>query len=405
MTRGQIANVDLIKQVNCAAVYRLIDSQGPISRVKIAELSHLAAASVTKITRTLIECGLIREMAHQASTGGRRAISLTTVTHAFHLVSVKLGREELQLCLYSLDGQVLARQIHAFPQQPQAALLDALIAHIGDFIAEQRQHQALTLVAIALTMPGLTDAVHGQVVYHPSFPLVDVPLARLLKEALGLPVFIGNDIRTQALAEHYFGASRDCLDSVLVSVRHGVGAGIITEGRIFRSLGRDVAEIGHIRVDALGDRCHCGNFGCLETMVADAALLKQAGRMLEQGFDSLLKRQPLTMASLCQAALDGDRLARDVLGRAAEYLGQALAIMVNLFNPQKILIAGELCAADSLLFPLIGKAIAHQSLPSFHRDLPIVKARFQDEQTIGGLALVKRALLEGELLQLIIESR
>ncbi|WP_116472860.1 ROK family transcriptional regulator [Zobellella maritima] len=403
MTRGQIANVDLIKQVNCAAVYRLIDSQGPISRVKIAELSHLAAASVTKITRTLIECGLIREMAHQASTGGRRAISLTTVTHAFHLVSVKLGREELQLCLYSLDGQVLARQIHDFPHQDRTALLDSLIAHISDFIDGQRRE--LTLVAIALTMPGLTDAVHGQVIYHPSFPLADVPLARLLKEALGLPVFIGNDVRTQALAEHYFGASRDCLDSVLISVRHGVGAGIITEGRIFRSLGRDVAEIGHIRVDALGDRCHCGNFGCLETMVADAALLKQAGRMLEQGFDSRLKNQPLTMANLCQAALDGDRLARDVLERAAEYLGQALAIMVNLFNPQKILLAGELCAADSLLFPLIGRAIAHQSLPSFHQDLPIVKAHFQDEQTIGGLALVKRALLEGELLQLIIESR
>lgn len=403
MTRGQIANVDLVKQVNSSAVYRLIDSQGPISRVKIAELSNLAPASVTKITRTLLEHGLIREMEHQASTGGRRAISLTTVTRDFHLVSVKLGREELRLSLYDLDGQVLARETQAFPRQQQDALLADLAGQIQRFV---RRHGAgLRLIALAVVMPGLTDALRGQVIYHPSYPLAGVPLADRLRQATGLPVFIGNDIRALALAEHYFGASRDCLDSVLVSVHHGVGAGIITEGRIFKSLGRDVAEIGHIRVDPLGDRCHCGNFGCLETMVADAALLRQAEKMLAQGYQSLLDPRALTMAELCRAALAGDRLARNVLERAAEHLGQALAIMVNLFNPQKVLLTGALCEAESIVFPLIGKAIEYQSLPSFHQGLPIVRAHFQDDQTIGGLALVKRALLEGELLQLIIEPK
>ncbi|MBL1377875.1 ROK family transcriptional regulator [Zobellella iuensis] len=403
MTRGQIANVDLVKQVNSSAVYRLIDSQGPISRVKIAELSNLAPASVTKITRTLLEHGLIREMEHQASTGGRRAISLTTVTKDFHLISVKLGRGELSLSLYDLEGHPHGREIHVFPSQPQDALLTALCAYIGDFIA--RRAGKLNLIALSVIMPGLTDALRGQVIYHPSYPLAQVELAAILRRALGLPVFIGNDIRALALAEHYFGAARDCLDSVLVSVHHGVGAGIITEGRIFKSLGRDVAEIGHIRVDPLGDRCHCGNFGCLETMVADAALLRQAAKMLEQGYHSQLRPEQLTMTALCQAALAGDQLARNILERAAEHLGQALAIMVNLFNPQKLLLTGALCEAESIVFPLIGKAIEYQSLPSFHQGLPLVRAHFQDDQTIGGLALVKRALLEGELLQLIIEPK
>ncbi|ATG74352.1 transcriptional regulator [Zobellella denitrificans] len=403
MTRGQIANVDLVKQVNSSAVYRLIDSQGPISRVKIAELSNLAPASVTKITRTLLEHGLIREMEHQASTGGRRAISLTTVTKDFHLVSVKLGRGELNLSLYDLEGTPCGRETHPFPSQPQDALLAALCAHIADFIA--RRADKLNLIALSVIMPGLTDALRGQVIYHPSYPLAQVELAAILRKALGLPVFIGNDIRALALAEHYFGASRDCLDSVLVSVHHGVGAGIITEGRIFKSLGRDVAEIGHIRVDPLGDRCHCGNFGCLETMVADAALLRQAQKMLAQGYHSQLDPQRLTMAELCRCALAGDQLARNILERAAEHLGQALAIMVNLFNPQKVLLTGALCEAENIVFPLIGKAIEYQSLPSFHQGLPIVRAHFQDDQTIGGLALVKRALLEGELLQLIIEPK
>ncbi|PSJ48422.1 transcriptional regulator [Zobellella taiwanensis] len=403
MTRGQIANVDLVKQVNSSAVYRLIDSQGPISRVKIAELSHLAPASVTKITRTLLEHGLIREMEHQASTGGRRAISLTTVTRDFHLVSVKLGREELRLALYDLEGNEAGRRTLPFPRRELEPLLTALQREIAGFIREQGH--PLRLVALAVVMPGLTDARLGQVIYHPSYPLAGVPLAARLGQALGLPVFIGNDIRAQALAEHYYGASRDCLDSVLVSVHHGVGAGIITEGHIFKSQGRDVAEIGHIRVDPLGDRCHCGNFGCLETMVADAALLRQAGHMLSQGYPSRLDPDRLSMTALCQAALAGDRLAREVLERAAEHLGRALAIMVNLFNPQKVLLSGALCEAERLVFPIVAKSIEYQSLPSFHQGLPLERARFQDDQTIGGLALVKRALLEGELLQLIMEPK
>ncbi|MCT7655804.1 ROK family protein [Oceanimonas sp. NS1] len=218
-------------------------------------------------------------------------------------------------------------------------------------------------------------------------------------------MFIGNDIRAQALAEHYYGASQDCLDSVLVSVHHGVGAGIITEGRIFKSQGRDVAEIGHIHVDPLGERCDCGTFGCLETMVADAALLRQARHMLDQGYHSSLAEQELTMGALCRrAALEQDRLAVNILCQAAERLGQVMAIVINLFNPQRVLLSGALCEAESLVFPIINKAIRHQSLPGFHQGQVLIRARFQDDQTIGGLALVKRGLLEGELLQRIMEQ-
>ncbi|MCC4263785.1 ROK family protein [Oceanimonas baumannii] len=403
MTRGQIANVDLVKQVNSAAVYRLIDHSGPISRVRIAELSHLAPASVTKITRALLEQGLIQELAHQASTGGRRAISLATVTQPFYLVSVKLGREELRLTLYNLAGQEFGRQILPFPRRELNNLLAALHHHIADFIAETGGERRI--VAVAVIMPGLTDAQHGRVIYHPSYPLADVPLAGQLGSQLGLPVFIGNDTRAQALAEHYFGASKDCLDSVLVRVHHGVGAGIVTEGRIFKSQGRDVAEIGHLHVDPLGERCDCGNVGCLETMVADAALLRQARRMLDQGYSSILAGQALTMDALCAAANDGDQLALAILRRAAERLGQALAIVVNLFNPQRVLLSGALCNAEDIVFPIINQAITHQSLPGFHQGQPIIRACFQHDQTIGGLALVKRALLEGELLQRILENK
>lgn len=125
MTTGgqaQIGNVDLVKQLNSAAVYRLIDQQGPISRIQIAEQSQLAPASVTKITRQLIERGLIKEVDQQASTGGRRAISIVTETRHFQAVGVRLGRHDATLTLFDLSSKVLAEEHFPLPERTQKRL-------------------------------------------------------------------------------------------------------------------------------------------------------------------------------------------------------------------------------------------------------------------------------------------
>ena len=126
MNGGQIGNVDLVKQLNSAAVYRLIDQQGPISRIQVADVSQLAPASVTKITRQLLERGLIKEVAQQASTGGRRAISLTTEVKPFHSIAVRLGRDYIQFCLYDLGGTAIVQDQHELYYSNQAELLSGL---------------------------------------------------------------------------------------------------------------------------------------------------------------------------------------------------------------------------------------------------------------------------------------
>ncbi|MBP8159363.1 MAG: ROK family protein, partial [Aeromonas sp.] len=239
MTGGQIANVDLIKQVNSAAVYRLIDLQGPISRVKIAELSQLAPASVTKITRQLIEHGLIKETSPQASTGGRRAISLTTIKHRFQFVSAKLGRGYLQLSLYDLDGKELDQHVTQVTEIDQQPVVDMLLREIGAFMDSQQERNR-NLISIALTMPGLVNPESGMVIYTPKYQIRNLALAKLLENHFNLPCYVGNDTRSLALAEHFFGESRDCMDSILVSVHQGAGSGIITKGKVFLGQNRNV---------------------------------------------------------------------------------------------------------------------------------------------------------------------
>lgn len=405
VTGGQapIGNVDLVKQLNGAAVYRLIDQQGPISRIKIAELSQLAPASVTKITRQLIERGLIREVAQQASTGGRRAISIVTETRAFQAIGVRLGRDEATVTLFDLNAKALCEAHYPLPQQTQVLLEQALLQAISEFISTY-QHKIRELIAISAIVPGLVESENGIVHYMPHIALSQWPLGAALKQRFQVESFIGHDIRSLTLAEHYFGAFRDCDDAILVRVHRGTGAGILTNGHIFTGRSGNVAEIGHIQVDPLGERCHCGNFGCLETIAANAAIEQRVRHQLSQGYVSKLSVDNCTIDTICQAALADDPLAVAVLTNVARHLGKAMAMAINLFHPQKVVVAGEIMAAESLLLPIITRCIETQVLSAFRSDLVVERSQLNDRSAIGAFALVKRALLNGTLLQRLLDN-
>ncbi|MBL7636169.1 DNA-binding transcriptional regulator NagC [Atlantibacter hermannii] len=406
MTTGgqaQIGNVDLVKQLNGAAVYRLIDQHGPISRIQIAEQSQLAPASVTKITRQLIERGLIKEVDQQASTGGRRAISIITETRGFQAIGVRLGRHDATLTLFDLSSKALAEEHFALPERTQQTLEHALFNAIAQF-RENNLRKIRELIAISVILPGLVDPDTGVVRYMPHIDVEDWPLVDKLEKRFNLPCFVGHDIRSLALAEHYFGATRDCEDSILVRVHRGTGAGIISNGRIFIGRNGNVGEIGHIQVDPLGERCHCGNFGCLETIAANAAIEARVRHLLERGYQSRLTVDDCNIEAICKAANRGDPLASEVIEHVGRHLGKAVAIAINLFNPQKVVIAGEIISAEKVLLPAIEGCINTQVLKAFRKNLPVVRSSLNDRSAIGAFALVKRAMLNGILLQRLLES-
>ena len=179
--QAQIGNVDLVKQLNSAAVYRLIDQYGPISRIQIAEQSQLAPASVTKITRQLIERGLIKEVDQQASTGGRRAISIVTETRNFHAIGVRLGRHDATITLFDLSSKVLAEEHYPLPERTQQTLEHALLNAIAQFI-DSYQRKLRELIAISVILPGLVDPDSGKIHYMPHIQVENWGLVEALEE-------------------------------------------------------------------------------------------------------------------------------------------------------------------------------------------------------------------------------
>ncbi|SMY32534.1 sugar metabolism global transcriptional regulator Mlc [Photobacterium andalusiense] len=401
---AQPGHIDHIKRNNAGSVYKLIDLYGPISRIELSKRSQLAPASITKITRELIEAHLIKETQYQESTSrGRPAIGLVPANEGWQFLSIRLGRGYLTIALHSLSGDVLVEERQEIKQLQQDDVVSKLLTEINVFFANHVS--ALDRIsAIAVSLPGLVNADEGIVLQMPHYTINNLALSDVIRQETGLPVFVGNDTRSWALAEKLFGNSQGISNSILVSVHHGVGAGIILDDTVLQGRTGNIGELGHIQIKPYGKRCFCGNHGCLETVASLTAVLEQTALRLQEGHASILVESTLTIEAICDAAVAGDALARQIIIDLGHHLGQAIAIMVNLFNPQRILIGGELNRAKSVLYPAIMECIIGQTLPIYNRDLELKESCFYTQATMPGAALVKQALYDGHLLMKLIDG-
>ncbi|MGF1807718.1 ROK family protein, partial [Aliivibrio sifiae] len=295
---AQPGHIDHLKQVNAGRVYKLIDQRGPISRIDLSKQSNLAPASITKITRELLDAHLIKEtQVQEANSRGRPAIGLEVDNEGWQFLSLRLGRGYLTIALHSLGGEQVIEERQTIKEIEQDELLAKLLAEIELFF--QKHSRILgRITSISVSLPGLVISSEGLVIQMPHYNVDNLPLGSKIYEATGLPVFIGNDTRSWALAEKLFGNSQNYDNSVLVSIHHGVGAGIIMNGEVLQGRTGNIGEMGHIKINKLGARCHCGNSGCLETVASAKALREQVTNLINNGHQTSLKGKVITIENI-----------------------------------------------------------------------------------------------------------
>ncbi|MCX8642698.1 ROK family protein [Gilliamella sp. B3791] len=398
-----VGNAELIKQLNYAMIYRLIVQQAPISRIQLAEISHLAPASITKITRQLLKNKLIKEVDAQQSTGGRPAVSIQAKFSYYQTIGVQLSRSHVTIELYDLGAHSIALEVYPLTDFTEQEVQDYLVALLKEFI-HKNSKKVKRLIAIAVVLPGLIDSVRGIVRYAPHIQVKEWHLGDVLHREFNVTIFLGNDIQSLALAESYFGTTQDVDDSILIRVHRGVGSGVIVNQQLLTNHNQSACEVGHIQVDTLGERCHCGNFGCLENRVVNNAIERRAKQMIEQGYPTKLTLTECNIANICSCANQGDELAIKLVKDAGENLGRAVAIMVNIFNPQRIVLAGELIKSPEILLHAVNSALNAQSLEGLRKNLTINCSVLNDCSAIGAFALIQQALFNGSLLMTLVED-
>ncbi|MEU9857674.1 ROK family transcriptional regulator [Streptomyces sp. NPDC047974] len=351
MTRSNGRTVRDLRRENRTAVLRRLYFDGPMSRFALGPATGLSSGSISNVVAELVAEGLVEEAGSVDSAGGRPRILLRVAPDSGRMIGVDVGETRVRVELFDLTLTELARAERPLsPSEEGGARYDVgvVVDHIREGIAEvlrAAEVPAERLLGVGIGVPGIvehTDA-DGAVVHGQTIGWDAVPLERLLREAVDLPpevpYRIDNGAKTLGQAEMWFGAGRGARSAVVVLFGSGVGACVTTD-----PLGPGRAlEWGHLKVRVRGRRCRCGALGCLEAYAGAEALLerwREAGGLPPEGAD-----EETALAALVAAAHPGEGAAADpaavaVLAETAEYLGAGFADLINLFQPERILVGG-----------------------------------------------------------------
>jgi len=295
-----------------------------------------------------------------------------------YAIGIDLGGTNLRVALVSRDGRIIRK----IKTPTSKEILDSIFKATGDLFSDD-------IEGIGLGIAGLVDRKSGRILISPNLHIVEkIDIVNEIKEKFRVPVFIENDANAAALGEKWVGAGKDFSNFVLFTLGTGIGGGIIYNNKLFNAS----AEIGHMTINTHGEKCHCGNIGCLESFASARAILSKAVSILEKDRESLLREYcggnfyKLTAEDIYKAALDGDSFARELLRDAGKHLGIGIANIINLISPEAIILAGGLTGAWDIYIQEAIKEASRRAFKELFDTVKIIPSSLLDDAGLIGSA-------------------
>ena len=313
------------KQHNRDLVLRTIFAHDSISRAEVARVTHLTRTTVSDVVNGLLTEGLVEEIGRGESIGGKSPILLSIVADSRYLIGLNLAQDKFSGAVVNLRGEI--KEIVEIPVHDDNG--ENALQLVYQILDQLTRKKLKPIVGIGVGTPGLVNTREGVVVNAVNLEWQDLPLSQLLEKKYKLPVLVLNDSQAAAIGEYVYGGGHaPDKNLVVVNVIHGIGAGILINGRLFQGDGGGAGEIGHVVVQENGELCRCGKRGCLETIASARAVVKQ-----------------MKMNSLDDVILSfhaGNPTATAVIDNAGRYLGLSLANLIATLNIQKIVLTGDM---------------------------------------------------------------
>jgi N-acetylglucosamine repressor len=375
---------------NTRLVLRTIYESPKVSRADVARETGLTRATVSDVVGELIEEGLVEEIGTGPSAGGKPPILLGVAADGRHLIGIDLASDEFRGAVVNLRGDI-RHQVTLPLQDRDGEEALALASELIDQLIEAAEQP---LLGIGIGSPGLMDATNGVVRRSVNLNWHNLPLRELLEARHNLGVYVANDSQVAALAEYTFGGGPGVDNLVVIKVGHGIGAGIVLQGRIFHGETFGAGEIGHLTVVENGERCRCGNLGCLETVASTRAILGRARGLAENDPRSLLNHYAavpdgITMVTICQALSAGDAGVVGLVADVGRYLGMIAANLVSVLSARRIVIAGTVACLGSPLLEVVREEMMKRALSVIAEEAEIGLSHIgSDIVILGASALV-----------------
>ena len=325
---------DLRRENRAAVLWSLYLSQSR-SRHELGAATGLSAASVTSVIRELIDEGIVIETGLAESDGGRPRAMLGMNPGYGYVIGIDIGETRTRVELFDLTMTERAKAEYPLDQAAEhdvAVVVGQIVSGLNSVLSAGGVDRKAVL-GVGIGVPGIIERGPEVLVHGQTYAWNAVPLGRLLRAHTDLPLRFDNGAKTMGQAELWFGAGRGARNAVMVLIGSGVGASLISGGTTYQGATSSAAEFGHITVAVGGRKCRCGALGCLEAYAGAAAILERYGRPMAAN------DQELALAELIDAA-DTSPFAAAVLDEAAQYLGAGIGTLINLFNPERIVLGG-----------------------------------------------------------------
>ena len=324
------------------------------------------------------------------------------MAHQNLLIGIDLGGTKISTALVDAAGRIIARDYRETQAtEGQKAVIERMVDAAHHVMGEAGIAPA-QVTAAGVCAPGPIDSRIGVVTAPPNLPgWKNVPLKQLIEEALSITTFLENDANAAALGEHRFGAGRGMQNMIYVTASTGIGGGLVLNGQLYSGATGAAGEIGHMTVLPWGPYCGCGNRGCLEALASGTAIARDGRELVRRGVPTLIadlaagNPERVTAKLVAEAADKGDTEAQEILAEAMTYLGVGMANLVNLFNPELIVIGGGLTNMGEGLFGPVRRAIERRAFPAAVRAVRVVPAELGDD--VGVLGAVAAAMAQTAL--------
>lgn len=369
------------RYVQKRTIIQFLYRKGELSKPYICQLTNMTTPTISRMMDELIEEGWVIDRGCGDSIGGKRPHVFALNPDAAYILSVEIGRKNLRIAVFNLNDEPIDG-ILEYPSILEERDDDATLQYIEEKIDETLNRLAIDPTKVRMCGVALPGLIDREGISYTYLTYERPGIRAKLEKRLKMPVFVDNDSNVSALAERKFGVAKGVENVLCVNVNECIGLGMILNSKLYRGGKGMAGEFGHIRISSLNEPCHCGKIGCLETVASGRAIEKAAQR-------------GVSLQAIIQAAKEDDIYAIDLLHRAGEKLGEGIATMIHLFDPDLVVIGGEIVEAGDLVIVPVQQAINKFALARMRSHCELVMSNLGAYSAIlGALMIVMEHLYE-----------
>jgi glucokinase-like ROK family protein len=384
------ADKKLIKKINTVSILNVIREKGPISRADISKKIGLNPATVSSNVSDLLNQKIIREVGSGESSGGRKPILLELNSSEIFVVGVDMGIKKSTAGLIDIDGNVINKVILDYGIETNEEQVIGIMKKCIYKVVKGYDDSFNKIIGIGMGIHGQVDSEKGLSIYAPAFNWHDIDIVGIFEKEFEVPIIIDNDCRVMALGEKWFGRAKASKNFVLLNIGTGIGAGIYLNDNLYTGMNFGAGEIGHVSITNKKIKCQCGKYGCFEAVASGIGIVNRFIKKVKDGKNSsILNRmsiEDITSEKIYIEALQGDELSIQILKETGSHIGNGLSMIINILNPEMILLAGGVSKAREFIFDEIQKAASEKSIDNNLKNLYIGETHLQENAGIVGAA-------------------